>query len=104
MKEVKVDSALDYVPPADFKNHFPWSFVGFDDRGGPVLVVPIGQWNPSRVSGMKEHAMKLYLQYFETIWKIMRTRSKGKDYIPQFTVIIDCEGLGWKHYTSYDGK
>jgi len=33
----------------------------------------------------------------------MKAKSKGKDYIPQFTVILDCEGLGWKHYTSYDG-
>jgi hypothetical protein len=103
MREVQLDTVMEYDPCPEFKSNFPWFLVGYDNLGGPLAVINMGKWNIWKISGMKDDAVRLFLQYFETCWRVMKMKSKGRDSIPQFTVIVDCEGLCWKHYTCYEG-
>jgi len=98
----EVESALEWDFNSDFKKNFPWEVVGFDDKGGPIAVIPMGRWNAGAAAGKRDEFVRLGIQNFETVWTLMKIRSKDKEAIPQSTVIVDLEGLGWRQYTSVD--
>ncbi len=98
-----MDSILRWEASTNFSDNFPWHIVGFDNFGGPIIVFPVGRWNCSAVSGKRDEFQKLFIKTFEIVWGLLKLKSKGKDYIPQFSVIVDLEGFGWRHYTNYEG-
>jgi len=69
-----------------------------------VILLPIGQWDPSLISGLMDDYVRWGVKMFETVWAVIQTKSKGKDSMNQFSIIVDLKGLGWKHYTNYAGK
>lgn len=69
-----------------------------------VVVMQAGVWDPASISGMKNDLVRYFLQIMEKGRRFTTQRSRDSEYFPQFSLILDCAGLGWKHYLSYDGK
>ncbi|XP_035710301.1 SEC14-like protein 2 [Folsomia candida] len=103
MAQEKIDELLRWKYPPNLEDYFPWWVCGFDEFGGPIVVIQTGLWEPAHVSGMKTDLVRYLLLIIEKCRRVLYARSTNRDYIPQFSVIIDCLGLGWKHYLSYDG-
>jgi len=96
-----VEEIMRWEDPAFFSD-FPWSFLGFDEVGGPVIHLPMGRWKPEAVTDRRDEYIRMGIQYFETVWAAMKFQAKDKDAIPQFSILIDLEGLGWRSMTYAD--
>jgi hypothetical protein len=69
-----------------------------------VAVFPVGIWDPSLAIGMKDEYVRYTISLLEKVLTLMKKRAKCKDELMKCSVIVDCNGLGRKHYTHYDGK
>jgi len=98
-----IEAVLTAEYPKDFYEFWPSYILAVDDDGGPIAHVPLGKWDSQAYSKNKEEYFLYNLKGFETVWGLQLKNSKGKDYIPGFSIIVDLEGLGWKQYRCYDG-
>jgi len=100
-----MDAILCWSPPwneTEQKSLFPWSVVGIDEKGGPIVHIPFGRWCLDAITGKRDEMIRVATQYFEKVWRMMLFNSRGKEFVAQFSIIIDMEGLGWRTLTYVD--
>ncbi|CAL8125539.1 unnamed protein product [Orchesella dallaii] len=101
-EENDLDNPQPYSFPKEFKTYWPWYITGFDDSDGPVIVVPLGEWNPGKVTGNFNEFVRYCFNGIETVWKLMQRTSQGQNKYNQFCVVLDIKGLSYKHVSNLD--
>ncbi|CAL8091594.1 unnamed protein product [Calicophoron daubneyi] len=100
--ENHVDNIMSWFKTPDVvENYFPGSIFGQDKRGRPLMIAPVGRFDPKTFMRAitKADFLRSRIYQMEYTLKVIfpdASRRAGT-YIDQLSLIMDMEGLGLKH-------
>jgi len=97
-----LDNLHEWKHPKEYSSYWPWNVTGFDVMDGPVMVLPIGSWDPYKVNGKYNDFVRYCYQSIEHLWKVTQRKGRDCNVHQQFSIILDIKGLGMKNVTSIE--
>jgi len=99
-RKSKIDEVLNWEPPKEFKDKYPFAVTGFEDNGKPLLYIAYGVWDvrDGISKGIRDDMFKQMAKSFE---EAMNTPNPETGELPtQFVYIVNMDKFSLRQVTS----
>ncbi len=98
---------LNWEPPANYAVDFPYNGDGIDAEGRPIIIVPLGIWDPRKAANAGEQ--EIWLRYYDQIFakalhKMKFNSEKYGREVKDFVLILDYENYSMKQFMCVAGN